>query len=117
MGNNTYTVYHNNRCSKSRCTLAYLDDKKSDYEVIEYLKNPLSADQLKELLVQLGIPAAELIRKGEPDFKEHFKGKELNEQEWIESMVNYPKLIERPIIVRNGKAVIGRPTERIEELG
>ncbi len=111
-----YTVYHNNRCSKSRCTLEYLDDKKVDYEVIEYLKNPLNANQLKELLVQLEIPAAELIRKGEPDFKENFKGKELNEEEWIEAMVKYPKLIERPIIVKNGKAVIGRPTERIEEL-
>ena len=116
MSDSNYTVYHNNRCSKSRCALQYLDDQKSDYEVVEYLKNPLSADQVKELLVQLGIPAAELIRKGEPDFKEHFKGKELSEKQWIDAMVKYPKLIERPIIVKNGKAVIGRPTERIEEL-
>lgn len=116
MGNNTYTVYHNNRCSKSRSALAYLDEKQGEYEVIEYLKEPLNAKQIKELLAQLSIPAADLIRKGEPDFKENFKGKELNEKEWIEAMVKYPKLIERPIIVKNGKAVIGRPTERIEEL-
>lgn len=116
MSKEKYTVYHNNRCSKSRCTLAYLDDRKSEYEVVEYLKNPLTADQLKELLAQLGIPAADLIRKGEADFKENFNGKELSEEGWIEAMVNYPKLIERPIIVKNGKAVIGRPTERIEEL-
>ena len=116
MGNNTYTVYHNNRCSKSRGALAYLDDKQETYEVIEYLKEPLNAKQIEELLVQLAIPATDLIRKGEPDFKEHFKGKELSEKEWIEAMVKYPKLIERPIIVKNGKAVIGRPTERIEEL-
>ena len=117
MEKNKYTVYHNNRCSKSRCTLEHLEDKKADYEVVEYLKNPLNADQLKELLIQLGIPAAELIRKGEPDFKENFKGKDLSETEWIDAMVKNPKLIERPIIVKNGKAVIGRPTERIEELG
>ena len=116
MSKEKYTVYHNNRCSKSRCALAYLDDQKSEYEVVEYLKNPLNADQLKELLAQLGIPAAELIRKGEADFKENFKGKDLSEEEWIDAMVKYPKLIERPIIVKNGKAVIGRPTERIEEL-
>jgi arsenate reductase len=116
MDTQKYTIYHNTRCSKSRCALTYLDDKKFDYEVVEYLKEPLNADQLKELLVQLEIPAAELIRKGEPDFKDNFKGKELSEDKWIDAMVKYPKLIERPIIVRNGKAVIGRPTERIEEL-
>ena len=117
MSKETYTVYHNNRCSKSRCALAYLDDQKSEYEVVEYLKEPLNAIQLKELLAQLGIPAADLIRKGEADFKANFKGKELSEKQWIDAMVNYPKLIERPIIVRNGKAVIGRPAERIAELG
>ena len=117
MGKNIYTVYHNSRCSKSRSAIAHLDDKKSDYEVVEYLKSPLNADQIAELLSQLGIPASELIRKGEADFKENFKGKDLNEKEWIDAMVKYPKLIERPIIVKNGKAVIGRPTERIEELG
>jgi arsenate reductase len=116
MGKNTYTVYHNNRCSKSRCAIAHLDEKNADYEVIEYLKNPLTASELTEVLRQLDIPAIELIRKGEKDFKENFKGKDLSEQEWIDAMVNYPKLIERPIIVKNGKAVIGRPTERIDEL-
>jgi arsenate reductase len=116
MSKETYTVYHNNRCSKSRCALEYLDDKKATYEVIEYLKEPLNAAQLKEVLSRLGIPAEELIRKGEPDFKEHFKGKKLSEKQWIDAMVKYPKLIERPIIVKNGKAVIGRPTARIEEL-
>lgn len=116
MGSNTYTVYHNNRCSKSRCAIAYLDEKSVEYDVVEYLKNPLTADELKEVLNQLGIPAIELIRKGEKDFKENFKGKDLSESEWIDAMVKYPKLIERPIIVKNGKAVVGRPVERIEEL-
>lgn len=116
MDTTKYTVYHNNRCSKSRSALAYLEDKNLEYDVVEYLKEPLTTDQLKELLVQLEISAAQLIRKGEPVFKEKFKGKELSEKEWIDAMVEYPKLIERPIIVKNGKAVIGRPTERIDEL-
>ncbi len=86
------------------------------YSVVEYLKEPLDAVQLSEIVSQLGIPAKDLIRKGEADFKENFKGKELSEKEWIDAMVKYPKLIERPIIVKNGKAVIGRPAERIDEL-
>lgn len=117
MRSSNYTVYHNNRCSKSRCAIEYLDEKNASYEVIEYLKEPLNARQLTEILRQLGIPAEELIRTSEADFKENFKGKTLSEKEWIDAMVKFPKLIERPIIVKNGKAVIGRPTERIEELG
>lgn len=117
MSKATYTVYHNNRCSKSRSALTYLDEKNSEYSIVEYLKEPLNAEQLTEIVSQLGIPAKDLIRKGEADFKENFKGKELSEKEWIDAMVKYPKLIERPIIVKNGKAVIGRPAERIDELG
>ena len=116
MTNNSYTVYHNNRCSKSRCAIAHLEGKNADFKVIEYMKDSLNAQQIEVLLTQLEIPASELIRKGEPEFTEHFKGKNLSEKEWIAAMVKFPKLIERPIIVKNGKAVIGRPTERIEEL-
>jgi arsenate reductase (glutaredoxin) len=117
MNEEKHIVYHNPRCSKSRCALTYLDDHQTDYEVVDYLKHPLKAAEINALLKQLGMPAAQLIRKGEPEFIEHFKGKELSEKEWIAAMVKYPKLIERPIIVKNGKAVIGRPTERIQELG
>lgn len=117
MSKEIYTVYHNNRCSKSRCALEYLDEKNAEYEVVEYLKETVDHKQLKEIISQLGIPAEDLIRKGEADYKEHFKGKNLSEKEWIDAMVKYPKLIERPIIVKNGKAVIGRPVERIDELG
>lgn len=116
MSKEKYTVYHNNRCSKSRISLAYLDEKGAEYEVVEYLKNPLNEGGLKKVLDQLGISAFDLIRKGENDFKENFKGKELSEDEWIAAMVQYPKLIERPIIVKNGKAVVGRPVEKIDEL-
>ena len=112
----TYKVYHNPRCSKSRLALTYIEDKGDQAEVIEYLKDIPGKKELKELIKMLGIPAEELLRKGEQDYKDHFKGKKLTEDEWIDAMIKYPKLIERPIIVLNNKAVIGRPAERILEL-
>lgn len=112
-----YTVYHNPRCSKSRCAIQHLDKQKVEYEVVEYLKESPSAEQLTEILKMLAIPAADLIRKGEADFKDNYKGKELSESEWISAMVKYPKLIERPIVVLDGKAIIARPLERINALG
>ena len=113
---NKITVYHNSRCSKSRCALAYLDDKKVEYEVVEYLKDVPTKDELTNIIKMLGILPEELVRKGELDFKENFKGRELTNNEWIEAMIQYPKLIERPIVIKNNNAVIARPTERIDEL-
>ena len=110
------TVYHNPRCSKSRMAIQYLNDQGKAYEVVEYLKESPSHDELKAVLKKLNIPAEELLRKGEADYKEHFKGKNLTEDEWIDAMIRYPKLIERPIVIKSDKAVIARPTERIEEL-
>lgn len=110
------TIYHNPRCTKSRQALQLLENKSADIQVVEYLKNPLTAAQIRELLDQLGIPAKELIRKTEKIFKENFKGKDLSEEEWIQAMVEYPKLIERPVVVRNQQAVIGRPPENVEKL-
>lgn len=109
-------IYHNSRCSKSRDSYKLLQEKGIDFETIEYLKNPLTKKELTDLLSKLNIPASELIRKGEPDYKENFKGKELSEAQWIDAMVQYPKLIERPIIVKGNKAVIGRPIEKVIEL-
>ncbi|MDP5099134.1 MAG: arsenate reductase (glutaredoxin) [Crocinitomicaceae bacterium] len=113
---NKIIVYHNSRCSKSRCALAYLDDKKVEYEIVEYLKDVPTKDELTNIIKMLGILPEGLVRKGEPDFKENFKGRELTNNEWIEAMIQYPKLIERPIVIKNNKAVIARPTERIDEL-
>lgn len=110
------TVYHNPRCSKSRMAVQYLDEKGKDYTVIEYLKDLLTHTELKAVLKQLNISAEELLRKGEADFKENFKGKTLSEEEWIDAMIKFPKLIERPIVIKSNKAVIARPTERIDEL-
>ncbi len=109
-------IYHNSRCSKSRDSYNLLVEKGLEFETVEYLKNPLTKKELTALLKKLNIPASALIRKGEADYKENFKGKELSETEWIDAMVNYPKLIERPIIVKGNKAVIGRPIEKVIEL-
>ncbi len=109
-------IYHNNRCSKSRCTFDILEEQGEQFEVIEYLKNPPNMDEIKELLTMLGMKPLELIRKGEAIFKENYKGKNLSDQEWIAAMVAHPILIERPIVVKNGKAIIGRPPEGVLDI-
>jgi arsenate reductase len=83
---------------------------------VEYLKTPPTKAELKQLLKQLDIPAEALIRKGEAEFKENFKGKSLSEDEWIDAMIAHPKLIERPIVTNGKKAVLGRPPENVNEL-
>ena len=109
-------IYHNPRCRKSRETLEILKTYSKKITVVEYLKTPPSKIEIKQILQMLNIEAKDLIRKGEPEFKENYKGKELTEDEWIDAMVKFPKLIERPIVVSNNKAVIGRPTENVRKL-
>ena len=109
-------IYHNNQCGKSRAALEVLKQLDLDFDVIEYLKNPPTAKELKSILKLLQIPAEALIRKGEAIFSENFKGKTLTEAEWIEAMVQFPKLIERPIVIQGNKAAIGRPIEKVLEL-
>jgi arsenate reductase len=109
-------IYHNPRCAKSRESLALLKEHDIDPEIVLYLENPPSKSELIGLLRKLNIPAEKLIRKGEKIFKEHFKGKALSEEEWIEAMLEHPKLIERPIIVKGENAVIGRPPSTLLSL-
>ena len=109
-------VVHNPRCRKSRESLAFLEDKGLEFETRLYLEEKLDKTELSEILKKLGIQAMDLMRKGEPDFKEFIRGKELSEDEMIEQMVAHPKLIERPIVIRGSKAVVARPAEKIEEL-
>lgn len=111
-----YIVYHNTRCSKSRNAVKKLEDENKEFTVVEYLKTPLSAEQIKDLLKKLDMDAESLVRKTETIFKEEFNGKLLSQEEWIAAMVKYPKLIQRPIIVKGEKAVIGRPLENIDKL-
>lgn len=110
------TVYHNPQCSKSRCAIDFLKEKNADFDVLEYLKQPLNEQQLRELIQILGIKPEALVRKNEEIYKVNFKGKVLSDDEWIKVLAEYPKLIERPIVVCNGRAVIARPTERILEV-
>ena len=109
-------IYHNSRCSKSRQGLQLLKEAGASPEIIDYIKNPLTAGEIKEILAKLNIPAIDLVRKNEAIWKEQFKGKELSDDEIIKAMSDYPKLIERPIVVKDNKAVIGRPAEKIKSL-
>lgn len=104
-------IYHNPRCMKSRQALSLLHEKKQEIEIIEYLKTKPDVSELKKIVALLGISAEELIRKKENTFILRFKGKNLNEEEYLKAMSDYPELIERPIIIKGKKAFIGRPPE------
>ena len=108
-------IYHNPRCRKSREGLAVVQSSGQDYEVIEYLKTIPTVKDLQGILTVLKIKPIELIRKNEVVWKELFKGKDLSDKKIIEAMSEYPKLIERPIIIKGNKAIIGRPTEIIQD--
>lgn len=111
------TIYHNTRCSKSRCTLDILEEKGQSPKVVHYLETPPDAKEIKKLLKLLGIPARELLRKGEPEYKELGLGNpDLSEAELIAAMAAHPRLIERPIVSDGQRAVIGRPPEKVLEL-
>lgn len=108
------TLYHNPRCSKSREALNLLREQGLEPEVILYLKTPPTAKALKRLLAQLGITARDLLRKGEDAYKDlGLADTKLSETALIKAMVENPKLIERPIAVKEDKAVIGRPPENV----
>lgn len=109
-------IYHNPRCSKSRETLALIQNAGREVDVIEYLKDPPSEKELQTIVAKLGMKAADLVRKGEDLYKEKFKGKELTEEQWIKALVKHPVLIERPIVVSGSKAVLGRPPENVKKL-
>jgi len=107
-------IYHNNRCSKSRAALALLERHGEPFEVVNYLETPPGPAELKALLRQLGIPARALLRTGEDDYKRlELDNPSLDEDALVEAMATHPKLIERPIVVAHGKAVIGRPPEAV----
>ena len=109
-------IYHNPRCGKSRATLALIREKGIDPEIILYLEDTPDEKHLKRILSYLKISAEDLIRKGEAIYKSDFKGKKMTEAQWIKAMVKYPKLIERPIVVKGRKAILGRPPENVLEL-
>lgn len=109
-------IYHNPRCSKSRETLKLMEEHQAEFEVVEYLKTVPSVEELKALVAKLGISPEQLLRKNEAVYKENYKGKKLSDDEWLEAMVEHPKLIERPIIVKGNQAVLGRPPQNVIKL-
>ncbi len=109
-------IYHNPRCSKSRQGLEIVENSSKEFEVVKYLDNTPSEEELKEIISLLDISPIQLVRKNEQVWKDNFKGKDLSESEIIKAMVDNPKLIERPIVINGNKAVIGRPPETIKEI-
>jgi arsenate reductase len=105
-------IYHNPRCSKSRQTLQLLEENNMEVEIVDYLNNPPSANTLKEILTLLDVSADQIIRKKEAAFKE-LNLKEATGAEMIKAIVKHPILLERPIVIANGKAAIGRPPENV----
>ena len=112
--NGQVTIYHNPRCSKSRQTLALLEERGIRPTIIEYLQTPPSVEELGRILGLLGLQPQDLMRKKEPAYKENDLGAEdLSQDELIAAMNKHPILIERPIVVADGKAAIGRPPEYV----
>lgn len=109
-------LYHNPRCKKSREGLAILEESGKDFEIVKYLDEVPSKEELKSILHKLKISPIDLVRTQEKIWKENFKGKSLTDSELINALLEYPKLIERPIVVNEDKAAIGRPPEDIKRI-
>lgn len=111
------TIYHNPRCSKSRQTLALLEEKGVNPDIVLYLETPPSADTLKDILKKLGIAPRDLMRRKEAEYKDNnLADAALSDDDLIAAMTRIPKLIERPIVLANGKAALGRPPEQVLDI-
>ena len=107
-------ILHNPRCSKSRQALALLEEHGASPEIVLYLEDTPDAGELRDILAKLGISARQLLRKGEPAYKElNLANPDLSEAELVDAMIEHPKLIERPIVIRGARAVLGRPPEQV----
>ncbi|MBN1650085.1 MAG: arsenate reductase (glutaredoxin) [Bacteroidales bacterium] len=111
------TIYHNPRCKKSRAGLQALESFTKDFNIKLYLKDdPFTKASLNEALKKLGKKPEEIIRKQETIYKTNYKGKTLSDEEWINILLEHPKLIQRPIIIKDNKAVLGDPAENVDAL-
>jgi len=109
-----YRIYHNPRCSKSRQTLALLEEKGIKPDIVQYMESPPTAEQLEKILSQLGMTPRELLRRGEDEYRElNLAEPTVTDRELVEAMIAHPKLIERPIVIKGNKAVLGRPPENV----
>ena len=109
-------IYHNNRCSKSREGICFLENLQQPFKVISYLDNVPTYKELETIIKKLNIKPIELVRSKEKDWIDNFKGKILSDKDIIKALIQFPKLIERPIVINGKKAVIARPTELINEI-
>ena len=109
-------IYHNARCSKSRSACEIVAGQGIEATIVEYLKTPPTRAELRALLQKLGMKPEEIVRRGEDVFKEDYAGKTLDDEQWLDALLAHPILIERPIVVRGDKAVIGRPPEKVLDL-
>jgi arsenate reductase len=107
------TIYHNPKCSKSRATLALLQQRGITPRIVEYLKSPPSAVDLRAIVAMLGIRPEQLVRKGEDVYRTQYAGRTLTDDQWIAAMIKDPILIERPVVVAGARAAIGRPPENV----
>jgi arsenate reductase (glutaredoxin) len=110
------TIYHNAQCSKSREGMCVLGELGETVEIVEYTKNPLTEDELTELVRKLGIKPKELVRTNEDVYREKYAHRKIYGKEWIRIMARHPELIQRPIVVKGDKAIIGRPPSLILSL-
>ncbi|WP_245598671.1 arsenate reductase (glutaredoxin) [Sporocytophaga myxococcoides] len=109
-------MLHNPRCTKSRQALTILTESGENPQIIEYLKNPPTIEELQDIIIKLKIKPEELIRKKEPLYIENYKGKSFTDKQWIKILSENPVLIERPILIKGNKAVIGREEAKVREL-
>ena len=109
-------IYHNPRCSKSLKTLNLILEANKEVEVVKYLDTPPTEDELRDILDKLNLPIEYLIRTGEEIYLTEFKGKDLTDDEWIKALVKNPAMLERPIVVKDNQAIIGRPPENVFKL-
>lgn len=110
-----YTILHNSRCGKSRESLKVLEDSGKEFQIREYLKEPLSKEEIKNILSKLKVNPIDIVRTNEEDWKVNYKGKELSDEDILDALVKFPKLIQRPIITDEKSGVIGRPKELLED--
>jgi arsenate reductase len=116
MSKETIRIYYNPRCSKCRETAALVSERGYDVELVKYLDTPPGKEEVRGLLGKLGMKPLELVRKGEEVFIQNYAGRTMNDDEWLDALVLHPVLIERPIVVRDNKAVVARPPEKVFEL-
>ncbi len=109
-------IYHNPRCRKSREGLQILEESGKDFEIVKYLENTPTKEELSDIIKLLGIKPIDLVRKNESIWKENYKNEQLSDNEIITAMTENPKLIERPIVVNKNKAIVGRPPENIKKI-